>query len=240
MYVFCNHSARFFSPSSHAALPQFVLSLINPVSSMALINRTLFTSYTWPARNSLLWASPPFLFLFFPLSFSIFFFFSFRHLIFSSSQSFYTSGFHTSDFSLWMWLVKESSWTTLKLHLWKDPPFRIYSFILQGQLQLLMVLQHVWTWCFSHWLLVQWTWLKSQNICVCSLLQPTCPRLYVSVFCSRRSMRVRMFCVNVTVPLHTMYVITFIITTHFIQPGFDILWSSNTDVLCGNSCRDSP
>lgn len=40
----------FFPPSSHAALPQSVLSLINPVSSIALINRTLFTSYTWPAR----------------------------------------------------------------------------------------------------------------------------------------------------------------------------------------------
>lgn len=39
-----------FSPSSHVALPQSALSLINPVSSMALINRTLFTSYTWPAR----------------------------------------------------------------------------------------------------------------------------------------------------------------------------------------------
>lgn len=93
--------AFFFSslpPSSHAALPQSVLSLINPVSSMALINRTLFTSYTWPARCLKL---PPSLSLCIPLSFSIFFFSSFQHFIFfSPSQSFYTSGFHTSDFSL--------------------------------------------------------------------------------------------------------------------------------------------
>ena len=84
MNVFCNHWARFFSLSpsssfsSHAALPQSVLSLINPVSSMALINRTLFTSYTWPARCLKL----PLMFfpsLSFPLFPSIFF-----HLFFSA------------------------------------------------------------------------------------------------------------------------------------------------------------
>lgn len=146
----------FFSPFFHAALPQFFLSLINPVSSMSLINRTLFTSYTWPARCLKL---PPMFVpsLSFPLFPSIFFHlsFSFPHFIFSLSRSFYTSGFHTSDFGLWIWLVKEStrSRTIQKLHLWRDPPSYICSFILQGQLQLLMVLQHVWTQCVFHWLL---------------------------------------------------------------------------------------
>lgn len=88
------------SPSSYAALPQPALSLINPVSSMALINRTLFTSYTWPARCSKL---PPMSFPFFPsVSLYLFpsFFSCFQHFIFSSPRSFYTSGFHTSDFGL--------------------------------------------------------------------------------------------------------------------------------------------
>lgn len=85
MYVFCNRSARFFfsPPSSHAALPQSVLSLINPVSSMALINRTLFTSYTWPARCLKL----PLMFfpsLSFPLFPSIFF-----HLFFQLSTLYF-------------------------------------------------------------------------------------------------------------------------------------------------------
>lgn len=148
----------FFSRSSHVAFPQPALSLINPVSSMALINRTLFTSYTWPARCLKLppMSSASLSFPLFPsIFFHLFFFFSFQHFIFSSSRSFYTSGFHTSDFGLWIWLVKESSRRrrTHKLHLWKDPPSYIYSLILQGQLQLSMVLQHVWTQCVFHWLL---------------------------------------------------------------------------------------
>lgn len=64
-----------------------ILSLINPVSSMALINRTLVTSYTWSARclklppMSLLFLSFPL----FPSSFSIVFLLSthpFIHLAF--------------------------------------------------------------------------------------------------------------------------------------------------------------
>lgn len=64
-------SAR-FPPSSHAALPQSVLSLINPVSSMALINRTLFTSYRWPARCLKLFSLSFFPFYLFPSFFSAF------------------------------------------------------------------------------------------------------------------------------------------------------------------------
>lgn len=58
------------------------------------------------------YAPPPLsLFPSFPLFPSFFIFFlGFRHLIFSSSsQSFYTSGFHSTDFTLWNRLVKEST-----------------------------------------------------------------------------------------------------------------------------------
>lgn len=47
-----------------------------------------------------------------------------------------------------------------------------------------------------------WTWLKSQNICVRSLLQPACPCLYVTVLCFKRGMCMHMFCKNVTIPRH--------------------------------------
>lgn len=97
MYVFCNRSAH-SSPPPHTAVPQSAHSVINAICSMALINRTLLTFYTWPARYLKLPHMPPPLSLSFPLFlcfplFSIFFL-GFRHLIFSSSsQSFYTSGF---------------------------------------------------------------------------------------------------------------------------------------------------
>lgn len=102
----------FFAPSSHAASPQSVLSLINPVSSMALINRTLFTSYTWSARclNLPAMSFPSLSFLLFPSiffpSFS-FFSFSFQHFIFSPSRSFYTSGFHTISVFEFDWLKSQ-------------------------------------------------------------------------------------------------------------------------------------
>lgn len=96
------------SPSSHAVLPQSILSLINPVSSMALINRTLVTSYTRSARCLKL---PPMSlpFLSFPLCPSSFF-----HLFSAFNASFYTSGFHASYFCLWIWLVKNSIRRPLK------------------------------------------------------------------------------------------------------------------------------
>lgn len=156
MYVFCSHSSVFFSPSSHAVLPQSILSPINPGSSMAPINRTLLTSYTWPARClKLPLRRLPFLssvpLILFHLSFC------FQHsvfcvLFFSLSILLYI-WLLASYFCLWIRLVRQSIRRTVTPVLWKDSLSCIYSLILQGQLQLSIVLQHVWTQCVSRWLL---------------------------------------------------------------------------------------
>lgn len=171
-----------FPPSSHAALPQSVLSLINPVSSMALINRTVHFLHM---ACQMLETHYYVLFLSFFSSVSLYlfpsFFSAFDTLFFSTSWSFYTSGFHTSDFALWIWLVwvksRDSKAASVEgssvLYLLLHSSRSIAAF--NGASACVNAV------C-SPLITCPWTWLKSQNICVCSLLRPTCPCLYVPVF----------------------------------------------------------
>lgn len=203
---------------------------------MALINRTLFTSYTWSARCLKL---PPMLLpsLSFPLFPSIFF-----HLFFSAFDTlfflppFYTSGFHTGDFGLWIWLVKENDSKAASGGILR-PIFTPSFFKVNCSFQ----------WCFSmcercvfstDYLPMNMIKVTETSVYV-HFCKPTCPCLYVSAF--REVCACICFCKMW--PFHTMYVITFFNRYTLCQPGqpvFDIFWSSNTKVLCENSRRDSP
>lgn len=238
MYVFCNRSAHFFSPlpsfPSHTAVPQSAHSVINAVCSMALINRTLFTFYTWPARCLKLPLCPPPppslsfpLFLCFPL-FSIFFL-GFQHFIFSSSsQSFYASGFHSTDFSLWNWLVKESTRSCCICDRILCPIFTTSFFKVNCHFQ--------WHFGMCERCVFSTDYLPMNMIKVkehlCALAAAACMSVLdcLSVSCFQRGMCMHKF--YKTWPFHTARVILFLIAAHFVRPVFDILLSSNTKRLC--------
>lgn len=80
-----------------------------------------------------------------------------------------------------------------------------------------------------------WTWLKyrtSVYVHFCSVHAHACMLLC----CAFREVCVCIYFAKMW-PFHTMCVIAFITTTHCIQPVFDILWWSNTKVLCGKLLR---
>lgn len=238
MYVFCNRSAH-SSPPPHTAVPQSAHSVINAICSMALINRTLLTFYTWPARCLKLPHMPPPLSLFpsfplFPSFFHLFprlstldFFFFIPILLYI-----WLSGFHSTDFTLWNRLVKESTRSCCICDRILCPIFTTSFFKVNCRFQ--------WRFGMCEHCVFSTDYLPMNMIKVkehlCALAAAACVSVLdcLAVSCFQRDMRMHKF--YKTWPFHTARVIL-----HTLSDLCLTFFNRQTrNGFVKNSCRDSP